>query len=130
VQVRLTALELVGKIQADINNCALLNHVFFNSSSSSITKHFLPSNAKMDPLSALSLASSVVQLIDFGCKVIRQTKEVDQFGSTVTIGYLSDATSDLTKITSSLQLQLVKNRKLADLLEDEEQVSPKFPVTV
>ena len=32
----------------------------------------------LDPLTALSLASSVIQIVDFGCKLVSQTQEIYQ----------------------------------------------------
>lgn len=57
----------------------------------------------MDPLSALSLAACIAQFIDFGSKLFRQTKEISEAGSVVTVEHLATITRDLASINSSLQ---------------------------
>jgi hypothetical protein len=51
----------------------------------------------MDPLAALSLASSVAQLLDFGAKVYRETREIAHGGS-------SDAVKDLNMLAKDLEI--------------------------
>lgn len=64
----------------------------------------------------LSLASSIAQLVDFGRKIVCQTKEITQ------AGYLSHVTEDLSKITTSLQQQVAKNETHLTAPTAEEQV--------
>lgn len=56
-----------------------------------------------DPLSALSLAACIAQFIDFGSKLFRQTKEISEAGSAVSIEHIATITRDLTSINLSLQ---------------------------
>ena len=58
----------------------------------------------MDPLSALSLASNVVQLVDFGSRLISKSQEVYKSadGTSNVNGNLETITKDLTRICSSL----------------------------
>jgi hypothetical protein len=57
----------------------------------------------MDPLTALGLAANIAQFIDFGSKLIHQTKEVALTGTTISVEHLLNITSDLTAINSSLK---------------------------
>ena len=78
----------------------------------------------MDPLSALSLAASVAQLIDFGSKVFLETRQIAQSGSSISVEHLSTVAKDLVEINSSLQQQLNSRIDQAPGLVKEEQVSP------
>jgi hypothetical protein len=82
----------------------------------------------MEPLVALSLATSVAQFIDFGSKLIRGTKEITEAGSTVSVVHLSNITSDLIGINSSLEEQLLAKSPGHGALSKEELVS--LPDTV
>ncbi|KUJ13415.1 uncharacterized protein LY89DRAFT_651612 [Mollisia scopiformis] len=61
----------------------------------------------MDPLSALSIAASVAQFLDFGTKIICHTKEIADNGSSVTVKHISGLNNDLIEINSSLKRQLL-----------------------
>ena len=72
----------------------------------------------MDPLSALSLAACIAQFIDFGSKLASHATEIVEVGSTVIVQHLSNITSDLTKINSTLE----KLGKSSAVVLTEEQV--------
>jgi hypothetical protein len=65
--------------------------------------HAIPPSA-MDPISALSLASNVIAFVDFGCKVVSQTRQIYKSVN----GTLSDKvfvqalTDDLVALTTNL----------------------------
>ncbi|MCJ1251945.1 hypothetical protein MMC30_009183 [Trapelia coarctata] len=75
----------------------------------------------MDPFTALSLASSVAQLIDFGSKVILNAREIAHSGSSVSVEHLSIVTKDLVEINSSLEQQLKSRTDQGISLMKEEQ---------
>ncbi|MCJ1382575.1 hypothetical protein MMC17_005688 [Xylographa soralifera] len=60
----------------------------------------------MDPLTALGLAASVAQLIDFGSKIVTKSKEIAENGSSISVTHLSGITNDLVVINSNLEQQL------------------------
>ena len=57
----------------------------------------------MDPLSALSLASNIVQLVDVGTRVVSATFELYSPDGITMNGELERVTSDLVKICSALE---------------------------
>jgi hypothetical protein len=59
----------------------------------------------MDPLTALSLASSIAQFVDFGFKLVDEAHEIREAGSTIDNVVLKSVTNDLVQITSSLTSQ-------------------------
>jgi hypothetical protein len=73
----------------------------------------------MDPLSALSLAAAIAQFIDYGSKVITQTKEIAELGSSVNVQHLSTITNDIKGINSSLKRQLKVDVKSGATLSQE-----------
>ena len=54
----------------------------------------------LDPLSALSLASSIFQIIDFGCKLVSQTQEIysSANGATRHSVTVAEITNDVLKL--------------------------------
>ena len=58
----------------------------------------------LDPLSALSLTSSIVNLVDFSCKVVSESREIYQSGSIITNDELEQIANDLSGL-----LQMVKS---------------------
>jgi hypothetical protein len=70
----------------------------------------------MDPLTALSLASSVAQLLDFGAKVYRETQEIIRTGSTDSVKHLNLLSMDLEKINTGLlkRYKPLETRALTD----------------
>lgn len=69
----------------------------------------------MEPLSALSIASSVFQIVDFSAKIIAKAKEIYQSaeGASTANSFLEDTTSNLTEITAGLARELWKNSRTA-----------------
>lgn len=57
----------------------------------------------MDPLTVLSLASSIAQLLDFGVSLYSAVKEIAETGQTVDVGHLSTLAEDFSGINSSLR---------------------------
>ena len=76
----------------------------------------------MDPLSALSLAACVVQFLDFGSKLVRETKEIVDGGSTLSVEHLSRITVDLVGFNSALDRQFRSRNFIAGVAK-EDQVS-------
>jgi uncharacterized protein Yka (UPF0111/DUF47 family) len=73
----------------------------------------------MDPLSALSVASAVIQIVDFSTKVIARTKEVydSPDGTTEQTMLLENATANLDDLLQGLR----KSRRTIDAFD------PKSP---
>ncbi|CZR57988.1 uncharacterized protein PAC_07878 [Phialocephala subalpina] len=70
----------------------------------------------MDPLTALSLASSVAQLLDFGAKVYRETQEIARNGSSDSVKHLNLLSKDLETINTGIlkRYKPLENRALTD----------------
>jgi hypothetical protein len=77
----------------------------------------------LDPLSALSVASSVVQLIDFGAHLTRTASEIHEKGSSVELRHLAKVTTDLAGLNAALKLRARCDLGLLESLTKEEQVS-------
>ncbi len=77
----------------------------------------------MEPLAALGLAAGVAQFLELGSKLIKETKEVAEAGSTRSLEHLSTLTPDLICINSSLESQLKPTKSAPS---EEEQVSAPF----
>ena len=79
----------------------------------------------MEPLTALGLAASVAQFIDFGSKLVGKTREIARAGSSVSVADLSTLTSDLIDINKTLDsgISLVKAQNLILTKEEQESVS-------
>jgi hypothetical protein len=58
----------------------------------------------VDPLTALSVASSVVQFVDYGTKLLSKTSELYKNGSLADNDELELVTKDLTRLTGDLVL--------------------------
>lgn len=56
----------------------------------------------MDPLTALSLASSIAQVLDFGTKLFKGTREIAARGSQVTVQHLTILSSDTEGVNKGL----------------------------
>lgn len=58
----------------------------------------------LDPLTALSIASSVLQIVDFGCKLVSETREIYHSASGATKDHVTayEITEDLTVLYSAL----------------------------
>ena len=57
----------------------------------------------MDPLSALGLASNIVQFVEFGATIFRETKEIADAGSTISTSYLADLANDFSTASAALK---------------------------
>ena len=57
----------------------------------------------LDPLTAIGVASSIVQLVDFSLKVVARSAEIRRAGASIEVGQLKRITSDLKGLTESLQ---------------------------
>ena len=79
----------------------------------------------MEPLVALSLASSVAQFLDFGGKLFRGTKEIAEAGSTISVTHLRHLATDLAKINSSIVRHL--DALGSEALSEEERKSGRIP---
>ena len=71
----------------------------------------------MDPISAISLAGTVVQLVDFSIKIVSKLSELYRSGSDGLIENQSidKATKDLTKLNDQLKDSSVSDSDLQEL---------------
>lgn len=76
----------------------------------------------MEPLTALGLAASIAQFIDFGSNLVGKTREIAKAGSSVSVGHLLTLTSNLVDINESLKYQVGLTRAGNRLPTKEEQV--------
>ena len=60
----------------------------------------------MEPLTALGLAASIAQFIDFGSNLVSKTRQIAKAGSSVSVDHLSTITSNLLDINKSLKSQM------------------------
>lgn len=61
----------------------------------------------METLAALSLASAVAQFLGFGAKVFETSRNIQDFGSTVSVARLRDLAHDLREINSGLTAPII-----------------------
>ena len=57
----------------------------------------------LDPLTAIGVASSIVQLVDFSSKVVARSAEIRRAGASIEVAQLKRITSDLKGLTESLR---------------------------
>ncbi|RDW57467.1 hypothetical protein BP6252_13805 [Coleophoma cylindrospora] len=91
----------------------------------------------MDPLTALGLAANIAQVIDLGAKLISTTKEIADAGKSLSVGHLSNITSDLIDLNATLARQIKRDttegvesteeqKSLLDLAEECNKVASEF----
>lgn len=73
----------------------------------------------MDPLTALSLAASIAQFLDFGSKLISTTREIKDAGQSVSIKHLSNITTDLTNFNLTLKRQINLDATQVELTKEQ-----------
>ena len=76
----------------------------------------------LDPLTALSVASSVVQLIDFSSKVVKQSNEIAERGSSMDISRTVELNKDLLELVHDLRIQCDKTLDEGQHPNDAEKV--------
>lgn len=59
----------------------------------------------LDPLTALSLASSIVQLVDFSAKVVSESRQIYQAGSAIQNDELEIISNDLLDLVKTVELR-------------------------
>lgn len=69
----------------------------------------------MDPISALSLAATVVQLVDFSIKIVSKSSELYRSNGLVENQSIDKATKDLIKLNDQLKDSSVSNSDLQEL---------------
>lgn len=84
--------------------------------------HPLP---KLDPFSAVSLVSNVVQFVQFSGELISKVRETNRFGSTVDTQALNTLTRDLENFTRRIRDRPTAP-SLARPVRKDEQVVPQF----
>ena len=74
----------------------------------------------LDPLSALNIASSVAQFIEFGVNLFSYTNEIWNKGSTIDSGYLKKVALDLELLEDSIHKQLRLPTRQSTLSKEEQ----------
>lgn len=69
----------------------------------------------LDPLTALSIASSVIRIIDFGCKLVSETQQIyhSASGATKDNVTLREITEDIIILDTNLSRQNQNNQRLS-----------------
>jgi hypothetical protein len=82
----------------------------------------------MDPLTALSVAGTIVQFADFGCKVLSEGRELyaSTQGTLVANDELELATADLRALVVKIELSSHSELTISSLEKDEEQTHQQF----
>jgi len=77
----------------------------------------------MDPLSALSVAASVVQFVDFATGLLKDYREIRQGGQPLTFEAFVQTTNDLLKLNATMKGRAKIAKDLRSPLAEHEQVS-------
>jgi hypothetical protein len=91
----------------------------------------------MEPLSALGLASAVIQIVDFSFKVVSRAREISKSvdGTSEDASCLEDATTNLNELMQDVQLQLkasgsygqkTADKQLIKLAEESEAIATEL----
>jgi hypothetical protein len=73
----------------------------------------------MDPFSALNIATSANQIVDFSLKILKDAYAIYKRGSDDYSGKLLTATIGLRDLCKGLRADLKSNSLIADLADDE-----------
>jgi hypothetical protein len=76
----------------------------------------------LDPLTALSLASSLVQLVDFSITLVKDAREISLGGRSVDVNELEIVTADLIGLNAALKRRTGPGVGVEQSLAIEEQV--------
>jgi hypothetical protein len=76
----------------------------------------------LDPLSALSVASSVVSFVDFVLDLVKDADAIRNKGSSTRVSHNKIVTSDLISINAALRARIPDRLRSAEFLQKEEQV--------
>jgi hypothetical protein len=77
----------------------------------------------MDPFTSLSLATSIIQIVDFGSKLIGKSHEIYKNGSIASIDQAKSAADDLKELTQTLVSKLESASASTFTLSGDELVS-------
>jgi hypothetical protein len=76
----------------------------------------------LDPLTALSVASSLVQLVDFSITLVKDAREISLGGRSVDVNELEIVTADLIDLNAALKRRTGPGVGVGQSLAIEEQV--------
>src|SRR5271170_5062788 len=76
----------------------------------------------LDPLTALNLASSVCQFIDFSLSLVKETNQIRSRGSTVGVWQLKNTALDLVRLNRTLKARPRPPSDKSGALQDGEKV--------
>jgi hypothetical protein len=80
----------------------------------------------LDPFTALSLAATIVQFVDFGSKILSDSREIYKAGSISDHGDIKLITTDLAALAGRIQHDIGPASDIESPLNPNVQVSP-FP---
>lgn len=83
-----------------------------------------PSLAMLDPLTALSIASSVIQIVDFGCKLVSQSQEIYYSANGATKDNVTSG--EITKDINLLYKDLTSKDQNFQMLDDDDRALGKL----
>lgn len=81
----------------------------------------------LDPWNALSLAAALAQFIDFGAKIISQTKEIKEAGSSVNTQNLEKINKDIIALSRNIRPHGSSRTSTSELRAAEEVGRPNCP---
>ena len=76
----------------------------------------------MDPLSCLAIAGAVVQFLDFGCKILEETRTLYEDGESSIRKRAAAATNDLMDFTARFNETLATDAKDRAITEEEREL--------
>ena len=76
----------------------------------------------LDPLTALSIASSLVQLVDFSITLVKDAREISLGGRSIDVNELKIVTTDLIGLNAALKRRTGPGVCVEQSLAIEEQV--------
>jgi hypothetical protein len=77
----------------------------------------------LDPLTALNIASSIVQLIDSGASLIKHAREILKNGSLAEVTNIDKLNNDLMQVAEDLKSQCNSKISTAEHPEDADKVA-------
>lgn len=78
----------------------------------------------LDPLTALSIASSVIQIVDFGCKLVSQSQEIYYSANGATKDNVTSG--EITKDINLLYKDLISKDRNFQMLDDDDRALGKL----
>ena len=88
---------------------------------------FAASVKMLEALAAVSLASNVLQFVEFLAKVVSKSSEIRQHGATILNEEIEIIMTDLTRMMKELEQSATQEPATATAFANGDQVKPLFP---